>query len=74
MTVVDALIVIILIVVGLIGLAALIIGALSLFAFAAEQGFIGLAVYFACWVFLLPIMVGASIVVGIIALFGHFFG
>ncbi|MEZ5813246.1 MAG: hypothetical protein R3E13_00730 [Alphaproteobacteria bacterium] len=57
------------IIAGLIGLTALVVGAITLFAFAAEQGFIGLAAYFACWVFLLPVMLVASILVGLVALF-----
>lgn len=31
-------------------------GAVNLFAMACEQGFIGIIVYFAAWVFLLPVM------------------
>ncbi len=42
----------------------LLIGAISLFLWAVEQGFVGVAAYFACWVFLFPIMVVASIVTG----------
>jgi hypothetical protein len=42
-------------------------GALLLLAFAAEQGFIGLAAYFACWVFMLPLMLVLSVVVGALA-------
>ena len=41
-------------------------GAFLLFAFAAEQGFIGIAVYFACWVFILPVMLILSLVVGFV--------
>lgn len=40
------------------------IGAVFLFAWASEQGFIGVAVYFACWIFLFPFMLVASIVTG----------
>ncbi len=40
-------------------------GALVLLAFATEQGFIGLAAYIACWVFLFPVMLVLSIIVGI---------
>ena len=32
----------------------LVVGAGSLFRWASEQGFIGAAVYFACWIFLFP--------------------
>lgn len=31
--------------------------AVNLFRWASEQGFIGVAVYFACWVFMFPVMV-----------------
>jgi hypothetical protein len=34
------------------------------FAWAGEQGFVGLAVYFACWVFLAPVMIVGSIIFG----------
>jgi|ERR1051326_1352571 hypothetical protein len=43
-----------------------VVGALRILAYAAEQGFIGIAVYAACWVFLLPVMLVASFVVGIV--------
>ena len=48
---------------------AAIVGAIFLFAFASEQGFIGLAVYIACWVFLFPVMLIICIIVGIILMF-----
>ena len=35
--------------------------AANLFAWAAEQGFIGIAVYVACWVFMAPVMIGICI-------------
>ncbi len=41
------------------------VGARVLFEHAADQGFIGLAAYVACWVFLFPIMLVASIAIGI---------
>lgn len=41
-------------------------GALYLLAFAGEQGFIGLAAYIACWVFLFPAMLVISIIIGIV--------
>ncbi len=41
-------------------------GALYLLAFAGEQGFIGLAAYIACWVFLFPVMLVISIIIGIV--------
>ncbi len=39
-------------------------GAVFLFAFAAEQGFVGIAAYIACWVFLFPVMLVICIIVG----------
>ena len=36
--------------------------AVDLFRWAAEQGFIGVAVYIACWVFFLPVMAGICLV------------
>lgn len=41
------------------------IGAIVLFEFAADQGFIGLAAYVACWVFLFPVMLVICIIVGL---------
>lgn len=43
---------------------AVIVGAIALFAFAADQGFIGLVAYFAAWFFLFPIMLIGSLAVG----------
>lgn len=40
-------------------------GAAVLFVWASEQGFIGIAAYFTAWVFLLPIMLIGSTLVGI---------
>ena len=40
-------------------------GAVFLFAFASEQGFIGLAAYIACWVFFFPVMLIICILVGL---------
>ena len=37
----------------------------ELFGWAAEQGFIGIAVYIACWVFMFPVMVGICVVLGV---------
>ena len=45
---------------------AAIVGALFLLAFAGEQGFIGLAVYIAAWVFMFPVMLVISIIVGLV--------
>jgi len=58
--------------IGLVGLALGLVGtgingALRLLAFASEQGFIGIAVYAACWFFMLPLMLIASVIVGMIA-------
>lgn len=52
---------------GLWLLRAALIGAIILFTFAGEQGFIGLAAYVACWVFLFPAMLVICIIVGIFA-------
>ena len=40
------------------------VGAAHLFAIAAAQEFIGLAVYFACWVFMFPLMLVVCIILG----------
>ena len=42
----------------------LFVGAFFLFSWAAEQGFIGVAAYFACWIFLFPFMLTASVITG----------
>ena len=63
------LLVIIGIIVGLVGLAALIAGAVNLFSYAGKQGFVGLAAYVACWVFMAPIMATICILVGLFVLF-----
>lgn len=39
--------------------------AVGLFGWAAEQGFIGVAAYVACWIFLFPVMVAICIAGGI---------
>ena len=49
--------------VGLLG-DALAIAAL-LFAWASGQGFIGVAVYVACWVFMFPVMVAVCVVMAL---------
>lgn len=46
-------------------------GALLILGFAGIQGFLGLAAYIACWVFLFPIMLTASVIVGFFAAMGH---
>lgn len=45
-------------------LLALVHGAVVLFGSAARSGFVGIAVYVACWVFLAPVMIVGSIVIG----------
>ena len=42
----------------------LFLGAFFLFYWAGEQGFIGVAAYFACWIFLFPFMLTASVITG----------
>jgi uncharacterized MnhB-related membrane protein len=65
----ENLLIIIVILVGLIGAAAIILGAIDLFTFAAHQGFVGLAAYLACWVFLAPAMACISAIIGLYLLF-----
>lgn len=48
------------------GFAITFVGAHMLFDLAAEQGFVGIAAYVACWVFLFPLMLIASLVLGLI--------
>jgi|GEM_PF-6628764 len=45
-------------------LAASFTGAGVVFAYASEQGFIGVAVFAACWFFMFPVMVIVSLIVG----------
>lgn len=45
-------------------------GAAFLFFLASTQGFVGLAAYVACWVFIFPVMLVICIIVGFI-LFLH---
>lgn len=42
----------------------LVIGAVFLLSWAVEQGFIGAAAYFACWILLFPFMLTACIITG----------
>jgi len=54
---------------ALIGVALLLFGikgAVHMFTFATEQGPIGIALYAVCWIFLLPVMLTASVIVGCI--------
>ncbi len=71
----DWYIAIILIVCAILGLwlcYAALIGALARFGMASLHGFIGLAAYLACWVFLVPIMLGLSVLIGVIRLMSDF--
>ena len=43
------------------------VGAVALFVAAAEQGFVGVAIYIACWVFLFPAMLILCVVIGLFA-------
>ncbi len=59
-------------VIGLIGILVVIFlivslftGAVALLKWAGESGFIGVAVYFACWVFLFPLMLAGCIIAGV---------
>ena len=68
----------VLIVVGLVALVIaiylikyLFIGAAFLFAWASEQGFIGAAAYFACWIFLFPFMLTVCIITGAVISWGN---
>ena len=51
-------------------LILLVFGAIGLFAWAGEAGFVGLAVYFACWFFMFPLMIVASIIFGAVIWWG----
>ena len=68
----EAWVFILLLVLGLLALnviivlgAAAIAGAFSLFGFASEQGFVGLAAYVAAWVFAFPVMLVICIGIGL---------
>lgn len=43
----------------------------ELFEWAAKQGFIGVAVYIACWVFMFPVMIGICVVLGVMGSWGE---
>jgi len=45
--------------------------AVDLFSWAAEQGFVGVALYIIVWIVATPLMVVVCIVGGLIRLFGH---
>lgn len=66
----DNVLIITVIIVGLIGIAALVLGAIDIFSYASAQGFVGIATYVACWVFLGPIIATISILIGLYLLFG----
>ena len=40
-------------------------GAVLIFLFAGAQGFVGVAAYVACWIFMFPVMLVASLIVGL---------
>lgn len=42
-------------------------GAVILLAWANESGFVGVAAYVACWVFLFPIMLTGCIISGVVS-------
>ncbi len=74
----EAYVIILLVVGGILALAAAIWlliaafgGAVFLFAFAAEQGFIGIAAYIACWVFFFPVMLVICIIVGLFIIWAN---
>jgi len=55
-----------------VAIAALVfIGAITLFAWATESGFVGVAAYFACWIFMLPVMLIGSAIVGFVIWIGE---
>ena len=63
-TVLLVLLVILVLAIAIVLFKYLVVGAGSLFRWASEQGFIGAAVYFACWIFLFPFMLAACVIVG----------
>ena len=65
----EALLVVAIVILGIIGIAALILGAIELFAYAGQQGFVGLAAFAACWVFLSPIIATVSVLIGLYLMF-----
>lgn len=62
----EIIIYLLLIVLGLLALYIMVIGFLFIFAMAGEQGFIGLAVFVSCWVFMFPVMLGITALVGLV--------
>ena len=74
----EAYVIILLVVGGILalGIAILLIiaafgGAVFLFEFAAEQGFVGIAAYIACWVFFFPVMLVICIIVGLFIIWAN---
>ncbi|MDP2537935.1 hypothetical protein [Alteromonas stellipolaris] len=65
----NALLIVTTVVVGLICAAALILGAIDLFARASEIGVKGLVLYVLCWLFLSPFIAAVSLLVGIYVLY-----
>jgi len=48
--------------IALVATSSLFLGATLLLAWASSQGFIGVAIYFALWIFAFPLMLIASII------------
>ena len=53
--------------IALVAASSLFLGATLLLAWASSQGFIGVSVYFALWIFAFPLMLIASIITGLIS-------
>jgi hypothetical protein len=60
--------VIALLIISLWALGSLLEGAAILLAWASSQGFIGVAVYFALWIFAFPFMLIVSIIIGLVSI------
>ena len=41
-------------------------GAFVLFGYAGEQGFVGVAAFIACWVFIFPVMAALAAIIGLL--------
>jgi len=65
----EALLIVATVAFGIISFVALVLGAIDLFASAARHGFIGLAVYVACWLFLGPAIAAIAFLVGLYLLY-----
>jgi len=71
---IDGLLLLIVLVIGIFlglwllmyALVLLLDGAMRLFVYAGEQGFVGLAAYIALWVIALPVMIVVCILIGLI--------